>query len=162
MGRPIFLESDLLHCSDTKCNFNGWARPLMDTLSKIERSKQMALIRSKDTKPELLVRRIARSSGYRFRLHVPDLPGKPDLVFPRLRKIIFVHGCFWHGHCCRLGRMPKSRKGYWTRKINSNQTRDAGTLRRLRGMRWKCLVLWECELRDAGRLAGRIARFLAK
>ena len=134
----------------------------MDTLTKIQRSARMALIRSKNTKPELLVRGIARSSGYRFRLHVADLPGKPDLVFPNLKKIIFVHGCFWHGHKCKLGRMPKSRKGYWTRKINSNFQRDIRNLRRLRGLRWKCLVLWECELGESERLAGRIARFLAK
>jgi DNA mismatch endonuclease, patch repair protein len=135
---------------------------VVDSLTKSERSKQMALIRSKNTKPELLVRRIARSNGYSFRQHVANLPGRPDLVFPALRKIIFVHGCFWHGHDCKLGRLPKSRKAYWVGKINGNRTRDNTTLRRLRGMRWRCLVLWECQLRDGDRLVAQIVRFLAK
>ena len=130
-------------------------------LTEAERSKQMGLVRAKNTKPELLVRRLVHRLGYRFRLHRRDLPGKPDLVFPARRKIIFVHGCFWHGHECRLGRRrPKSRLDYWIPKISRNNQRDQKTLRKLRGMRWKCLVLWECQLRDVEKLTIQITRFL--
>lgn len=132
----------------------------MDNLTSDERSRQMARVRSKDTKPELLVRRLVYGLGFRYRLNRRDLPGRPDLVFPSMRKIIFVHGCFWHGHDCRLGRIPKSRVKYWTGKIAHNRERDRLTLRRLRGMRWKCLVLWECQLRDSEKLTHRVSRFL--
>ncbi|GAC1634438.1 MAG: very short patch repair endonuclease [Candidatus Acidiferrum sp.] len=132
----------------------------VDNLSPDKRSKQMSLVRSKDTKPEMAVRRLVHRLGYRYRLHRTDLPGKPDLVFPSQKKIIFVHGCFWHAHECRLGRMPKSRLRYWRRKIRRNNDRDTLTLRRLRGMRWRCLVLWECQLRDLGMVSKRIDRFL--
>lgn len=132
----------------------------MDTLTAEERSKQMGLIRSKNTKPELHLRRLVFRLGYRFRLHRRDLPGKPDLVFPAKRKIVFLHGCYWHGHHCRLGRMPKSKLDYWIGKIATNSARDATTLRRLRGMGWKCMVIWECELRDVERTCIRIKDFL--
>jgi len=132
----------------------------MDNLTSEERSKQMRLVRSKDTKPELRVRRLVHGLGYRYRLHRPDLPGKPDLVFPSRRKVIFVHGCFWHGHKCKLGRLPKSRIDYWRNKIAANRDRDRRTLRRLRKMDWKCLTVWECSLCDEGRLAERITRLL--
>jgi DNA mismatch endonuclease (patch repair protein) len=136
----------------------------MDTLTTAERSKQMALIRSKNTKPELLVGAVVRSHGYRFRLHCSDLPGKPDLVFPKLKKVIFVHGCFWHGHKCRLGRVPKSHKDYWVGKIIGNHKRDLRTLRLLRRSGWNYLVLWECHLRkrNLSQLSSRILRFLEK
>ncbi len=137
----------------------------MDVLSKQERSKQMSLFRSKDTKPELLVRHLVHRLGYRFRLHRKDLPGRPDLIFPARKKIIFVHGCFWHGHKCRLGRIPKSRLTYWRGKISGNFERDKTTIRRLRGMRWKCLVLWECQLRQSRRrdaLTKTLKRFLGR
>jgi len=120
----------------------------------------MRLVRSTDTKPELLVRRLTHSIGYRYRLHRRDLPGVPDLVFASKQKVIFVHGCFWHGHDCRLGRIPKSRVEYWEQKIAGNRERDARNLRSLSGMHWKCLVLWECQLKDDGALADRIRRFL--
>jgi DNA mismatch endonuclease (patch repair protein) len=137
----------------------------MDTLTPLERSRQMALIRSKNTRPELLVAAIVRSHGYRFKLHATDLPGKPDLVFKKLGKVIFVHGCFWHGHKCRLGRMPKSRQDYWAAKIAGNHKRDLRTIRFLRASGWQHLVLWECRLRSAkgfNRLSSRIKQFLAK
>jgi DNA mismatch endonuclease Vsr len=137
----------------------------MDTLTSFERSRQMALIRSKNTKPELIVGAIVRSQGYRFKLHATDLPGKPDLVFSKLRKVIFVHGCFWHGHKCRLGRTPKSRQDYWVAKIAGNHKRDRRTLRFLRASGWHALVLWECQLRSVkqrSRLSSRIKQFLAK
>jgi DNA mismatch endonuclease (patch repair protein) len=117
-------------------------------VSRIERSQQMALVRSKNTKPEMLVRRLVHGMGYRYRLHQADLPGRPDLVFRSQRKVVFIHGCFWHGHKCKLGRMPKSRLEYWKPKIKGNKERDARTLRRLRSMRWRALVLWECQLKD--------------
>lgn len=135
----------------------------MDTLTRIERSKRMALIRSKDTKPELLVRRIARSCGYRFRLHVSDLPGKPDLVFPRLRKVIFVHGCYWHRHPgCVLARLPKSKLRFWVPKLTENRRRDLRNISRLRRDRWHVSVVWECQLKNPVSLAKRIKRFLER
>lgn len=132
----------------------------MDNLTPQERSNQMRLIRSGDTKPELCVRRLVHSLGYRYRLHRPELPGKPDLVFPSRRKIIFVHGCFWHGHKCKLGRVPKSNVEYWVNKIERNRNRDRNTLRRLRKLNWTCLTIWECSLHDERKLAERIKRFL--
>lgn len=120
----------------------------------------MRLVRSTDTKPELVVRRLVHRLGYRYRLHATDLPGRPDLVFPSRKKTIFVHGCFWHGHACRLGRMPKSRLVYWNAKISGNREHDNLVLRRLRSSRWKCLVLWECQLRNSQRLEKRITTFL--
>lgn len=132
----------------------------MDNLTSKERSHQMGLVRPKDTKPELFVRRIVHGMGYRFKTNRMDLPGRPDLVFPIRKKIIFIHGCFWHGHKCLLGRMPKSRIVFWKTKISGNKNRDQLTLRRLRGMRWRCLVVWECQLRDRDKIAANISRFL--
>ena len=132
----------------------------MDNLSRLERSQQMSLVRSKHTKPELFVRRLVHGLGYRYRLHQADLPGRPDLVFRSRRKVVFVHGCFWHGHKCRLGRMPKSRLDYWNPKIAGNRQRDIRTLRRLRRMDWKALVLWECQLHNRDALANTIQTFL--
>jgi|SRR5579884_226138 len=132
----------------------------MDNLSPQDRSAQMRLVRSKDTKPEMRVRRLVHGLGYRYRLHCADLPGKPDLVFPSRRKVIQVNGCFWHGHKCRLGRMPKSSLDYWRMKIAANQERDRRTLKALRKLGWKCLTLWECSLGDENKLAERIENFL--
>jgi len=132
----------------------------MDNLTAEQRSKQMSLVRSRDTKPELLVRRAVHALGYRYRLHRTDLPGKPDLVFSSRKKVIFVHGCFWHGHKCKLGRMPKSSLEYWRNKIATNKARDRRTLRRLRKLDWECLTVWECSLHDECWLAERIKRFL--
>ena len=132
----------------------------MDNLTPEERSRQMALVRSKDTKPEMRVRRLVHGMGYRYRLHRAELPGKPDLVFPCRRKVIFVHGCFWHGHRCRLGRTPKSSLDYWNMKIAYNRRRDRKNLRRLRSLHWQCLTLWECGLHDDRKLAAQIRRFL--
>src|SRR5260370_40287682 len=101
----------------------------MDTLPQSERSKRMALVRSKNTKPELQVRRIARSCGYKFRLNVTSLPGKPDLVFPKLRKVIFVHGCYWHRHPgCPLARLPKSKLGFWLPKLTETDRLNLGII----------------------------------
>jgi DNA mismatch endonuclease (patch repair protein) len=135
----------------------------MDTLTRIERSKRMALIRSKNTRPELLVRKIARSFGYTLRFHVSDLPGKPDLVFPKLKKVIFVHGCYWHRHPgCGLARLPKSKLNFWVPKLDGNRRRDLRNIARLRRDWWKVCVVWECQLKNMASLEKRIERFLER
>lgn len=133
---------------------------MADTLTPAQRSRCMSRIGAKDTKPELLVRRIAHAMGYRFRLHRRDLPGCPDLVFPKLRAVIFVHGCFWHGHVCLRGRVPKSNVGYWAAKRLRNTARDRRSVRQLRRRRWRVLIIWECQTHDCGTLKNRLARFL--
>jgi DNA mismatch endonuclease (patch repair protein) len=107
----------------------------------------MARIRGKDTKPELVVRRLLHRMGVRFRLHRKDLPGKPDVVLPGRKKIIFIHGCYWHGHYCSAGRLPKSRIEFWLPKIAGNCLRDARNVKALRRNGWSVLVLWECQTR---------------
>ncbi len=131
----------------------------MDTLTREERSLRMSLIRSKNTGPELAVRRLAHSLGYRFRLHRRDLPGKPDLVFPKLGAVVFVHGCFWHLHDCQR-RIPKSNATYWSAKRAKNAARDALNTRALRRAGWRVLTVWECELKHPRRLLARLNRFL--
>lgn len=121
----------------------------------------MRRIRSKDTLPELTVRRLVHAMGYRYRLHQSKLPGRPDLVFPRLKKIIQVHGCFWHGHDgCRISHVPSSRQEYWKPKLERNKLRDADHLRKLVDLGWNVLVLWECEVREDASLPEKIRRFL--
>ena len=123
----------------------------------------MALIRKRDTKPELVVRRVVHRMGYRFRLHRRDLPGTPDLVFPGQRKVILVHGCFWHRHDCPLGRKaPRARPEYWIPKLERNRQRDVATLEHLAALGWRALVLWECEIRPASieSLEQRLGAFL--
>ncbi|MBN8966099.1 MAG: DNA mismatch endonuclease Vsr [Rhizobiales bacterium] len=115
----------------------------MDTLTKAERSEQMARVRNKDTKPEWVVRRMLHSLGYRYRLHRRDLPGSPDLVFPSRKVVVFVHGCFWHGHHCPRGKAPSSNKGFWNKKISGNKTRDLRNTRALRRLGWSVITLWE-------------------
>jgi DNA mismatch endonuclease (patch repair protein) len=132
-----------------------------ERLTQAERSRVMAAVRSKDTTPEMIVRRMAHRLGYRFRLHRRDLPGTPDLAFPRLRKVIDVRGCFWHLHACRHGRRdPVRNAAYWLGKRQGNAARDARNLRQLRRLGWAVLTVWECQTRDADKLARRIARFL--
>ena len=112
------------------------------------RSAVMRAVKGRDTKPEMTVRHAAHALGYRFRLHRKDLPGSPDLVFPRLKKVIFVHGCFWHGHdCARGARAPKTNAEYWQAKIAQNVARDARVLGKLDVLGWETLTIWECELR---------------
>ncbi|MEO6256474.1 MAG: very short patch repair endonuclease [Sphingomicrobium sp.] len=121
------------------------------------RSANMRAIRSKDTKPELQVRRLAHAMGLRFRLHRSDLPGKPDLIFPRHRLVLFVHGCFWHGHGCkRGGRGPKSNTDYWGPKIERTRARDASAQQDLETLGWRVAVVWECELTDSEWIRSRI------
>lgn len=121
----------------------------------------MAKIRGKNTAPELAVRRLAFAMGFRFRLHRRDLPGTPDLVFPRFGCVVFINGCFWHGHSCQIGkRVPKSNQDYWIQKIQNNKGRDARNLRAIKRMGWKALVVWECQLKNSDRLAARLKGFL--
>ena len=133
----------------------------MDKISTKRRSENMRRIRHKDMKPELMVRKLTHALGYRFRLHRRDLPGKPDLVFPGRKKVILVHGCFWHQHPgCREGRLPGSNQGYWKPKLERNVERDAANLARLREEEWQTLVVWECETKDAASLRRCLDAFL--
>lgn len=132
----------------------------MDTITPAERSALMGRIRSKDTHPEIAVRSLLHRLGYRFRLHRKDLPGKPDIVLPKHRKIILVQGCFWHGHTCRLASKPKSNEGYWNAKIATNRARDARNTEALRLQGWTVLELWECEVRRFEGLEEKLRAFL--
>ena len=116
------------------------------------RSWTMAQVKSKNTTPKMVVRKAAHALGLRFRLHNPDLPGKPDLVFPRWRTAVFMHGCFWHSHHCERARIPKTNVGYWTKKLERNTLRDKDSLRRLKKSRWRCAVIWECQAKDPAKL----------
>jgi DNA mismatch endonuclease (patch repair protein) len=136
---------------------------MADTLSASERSRQMASVKSKNTEPELIVRKLLYRLGYRYRLHARDLPGTPDIVFRRLRKVVFIHGCFWHRHRapkCKLARLPKSRIAFWTDKLDGNRQRDLINIRWLRKDGWKVLQIWECQLKDIVKLEQRIVLFL--
>ena len=128
----------------------------------MDRSENMRRIRSKGMRPELAVRKAIHGMGFRFRLHRKDLPGKPDIVFASRRRVIFVHGCFWHCHRgCKTAHTPKSNAAYWGPKLKRNQERDKKNLRMLRKLGWKPLVIWECELKEDEILATRLRRFLA-
>lgn len=121
----------------------------------------MGRVRSRDTKPEMMVRRMVHAMGYRYRLHAKDLPGKPDLAFRSRRKVVFVHGCFWHRHPeCALARLPKSREDFWLPKLDANRRRDMKNERALRDAGWGVLTIWECELGDVAQLKTRIRGFL--
>jgi DNA mismatch endonuclease (patch repair protein) len=136
---------------------------MIDSLSPIERSRRMSRIRSKGTSPEMMVRRLVHKLGFRFRLHRGDLPGCPDLVFPRLKSVIFVHGCFWHRHPdpkCRLARLPKSRLDFWEPKLTANRSRDQRNQSALAASGWKVLVVWECELSEKEQLENKLKLFL--
>ena len=136
-----------------------------DTLSPAERSRRMGLVRGKNTSPELAVRSIVHRLGYRYALHAKDLPGAPDLVFRKRRRVIFVHGCFWHRHSkksCRLARLPKSRLDFWLPKLESNQIRDMRHRKALRAAGWRILVVWECDLRHKEQLENILRSFLGE
>lgn len=121
----------------------------------------MARVLSRDTKPEMMVRRLAHAMGYRYRLHAKDLPGKPDLVFRSRKKVVFIHGCFWHRHeGCALARLPKSRQDFWLPKLETNRQRDVKNEYALRDAGWDVLIIWECELGDTAQLKTRIRGFL--
>ena len=136
---------------------------MIDTLTKEERSERMSRIRSRDTGPEMAVRRIVHGMGYRYRLHRSDMPGTPDLVFGPRRKVIFVHGCFWHRHeDCHLARLPKSRLEFWQPKLEANRIRDERNRYELTRKDWEVLVVWECEIKQESRLRQRIREFLGR
>lgn len=133
----------------------------MDILAPEQRSVLMSRIRGKGTKPELAVRRIAHGLGFRFRVHRRDLPGSPDLVFPRLRKVIFVHGCYWHRHPgCRYAYSPKSNISFWYAKFDANVARDRLAIVELEKLGWEILIVWECETKDEDKLARSLATYL--
>jgi len=139
----------------------------MDVVDKKTRSQMMAAIRSKDTNPELALRRCLFRLGYRYRIHQRGLPGRPDMVFPKYRAVVFVNGCFWHHHACRDVKMPATRRAWWRKKLEGNQLRDLVALKALQDMGWRTLVVWECSIRrkrdpDAAirKVADRVSRFL--
>ena len=136
--------------------------PRYDPLTRPERSERMSRIRNVDTKPEMVVRRLVHGMGYRYRLHAGDLPGKPDLVFRPRKKVIFVHGCFWHQHGCRQYRQPRTKRSFWEPKLANNKARDVKVRRELRKLGWHALVIWECQLKKESMLQNRIKRFLER
>lgn len=136
---------------------------MTDTLTPAERSERMSRVRGKNTGPEMIVRRLVHRLGYRYRLHRAGLPGRPDLVFTARRKVIFVHGCFWHRHddpACKLARLPKSRHEFWLPKLERNRARDARVLQELEERGWKSLAVWECQVKESERLENMIRGFL--
>ena len=132
----------------------------MSPISKV-RSRIMAAVPQRDSKPEMVVRRLVHAMGYRYRLHVRDLAGSPDLVFPRLKKVVFVHGCFWHRHTCKRATTPATRRRFWMQKFEDNRARDRRNNRMLRRNGWDVLVVWECWTRRPEWLQKRLAGFLA-
>jgi DNA mismatch endonuclease (patch repair protein) len=126
---------------------------MMDVLSPEQRSLNMSRIRGRNTRPEMLLRRGLHARGLRFRLHRKSLPGKPDLVFPRFLVVIFVNGCFWHGHGCELFNLPKTRPDFWRRKIEGNRNRDEEQIKKLKTLGWRVLVIWECAYRGKNKKA---------
>lgn len=136
---------------------------MVDILTPEQRSSIMSRIKGRETKPEKLVRSILHKIGYRFTLHNKNLPGKPDIVLPRHQKIVFVHGCFWHGHKrCKRAKRPDTHKEFWNRKIEGNIKRDEKVGRQLRSLGWKLLVLWQCQTRDIEKLLKSLERFMLK
>lgn len=134
---------------------------MADSFSSAKRSAVMRAVKGKDTTPELVVRRLTHALGFRYRLHDANLPGKPDLVFPARKKVIFVHGCFWHWHNCKRGRrMPKTRSEYWTQKLARNVQRDRRHRVTLKRAGWDVLVIWECQTRNTEQLQTKIQGFL--
>jgi len=133
----------------------------MDRVTKEKRSEIMSRIRGKNTSPEMIVRKLVFSLGYRYRLHGRNLPGKPDLVFAGRKKVIFVHGCFWHMHNCRKGTTPESNKDFWLPKLERNKARDTDNLNKLDEMGWKVLVIWQCQLKDIQELEATVTSFLS-
>lgn len=124
---------------------------MTDVVDPATRSRMMSGIRSKNTKPEMLIRKALHAQGFRFRLHVKDLPGKPDLVFPKYKAVVFVHGCFWHGHDCQYFKTPKTRTDFWVAKIEANKNRDQHNIQRLQRAGWRVLVVWECSTKQKDR-----------
>lgn len=133
---------------------------MTDRVSEEIRSYIMSSVGNKDTGPELIVRKILYGLGYRYRLHRRDLPGSPDVVFQKRKKAIFVNGCFWHGHECRYGKLPKSKSDYWVGKIDNNQERDGKNIRLLEQLGWEVLVVWQCQLKDIESIKKQLMQFM--
>ena len=134
---------------------------MVDVFTKAKRHEIMASVKSRDTKPEKAVRSIIHRMGFRFSLHRRDLPGKPDIVLPRHGKVIFVHGCFWHGHTnCRKATIPATNTEFWAEKIAKNKTRDTKVKRQLKKAGWKVLAVWECEIAKPNKLLRKLKKFL--
>jgi DNA mismatch endonuclease (patch repair protein) len=136
---------------------------MVDTLTKAERSERMGRIGWKDTRPEMRVRRLVHGMGYRYRLHRRDLPGCPDLIFPRFKKALFIHGCFWHRHpdpSCKLARLPKSNLDFWLTKLEGNRLRDQRNQAALMALGWDYMIIWECELKDLKQIEIKLKMFL--
>ena len=133
----------------------------MDKFSPEKRSRNMAQIKGKNTKPEILVRSLLHCMGYRFRLHGKKLPGKPDIVLAKYKAVIFVHGCFWHGHeNCKRATLPETRPEFWEKKISGNRIRDNNNIAALENLGYRCLIVWQCELKDKVLLEQRLSDFL--
>lgn len=136
---------------------------MADVFTKEERSRIMSKVKGRDTKPEKKVRSMLHKLGFRFRINEKKLPGKPDIVLPRHRKVVFVHGCFWHGHKkCKRGSRPTSNVRFWTKKINGNIARDATVRRKLKRAGWKSLVIWTCQIKDEVKLKERLECFMSE
>lgn len=125
---------------------------MVDIVSPEKRSEMMSGIRSKNTKPEIIVRKALHKQGFRFRLHQTGLPGKPDLVFRKYNAVIFTHGCFWHGHDCPLFKWPSSRPDFWKKKINRNKNKDKESSEKLLDENWRVMIIWECALKGSGKI----------
>jgi DNA mismatch endonuclease (patch repair protein) len=135
---------------------------MADTLTPAERSERMSRIKGRDTKPELWVRRILHSHGFRFRLHRKDLPGRPDIVLPKYGAVVFVQGCFWHAHHCQKGRVPGTRGEFWKAKFEGNKKRDVRNTRALRTDGWRVFTIWECELSKPGTRERAVDKLIKK
>ena len=135
---------------------------MVDVADSATRSRMMSGIRGRNTKPEILIRSLLHRQGFRFRLHVRDMPGKPDIVLPRYRAVVFVHGCFWHGHNCPLFKLPGTRPDFWSEKIERNQNNDNRAKAALLADGWRVGVIWECALRGAGKNIEGVAQSLAE
>ncbi|MFM7011408.1 MAG: very short patch repair endonuclease [Betaproteobacteria bacterium] len=135
---------------------------MVDVVDSATRSRMMSGIRGRNTKPEILIRSLLHRQGFRFRLHVRDMPGKPDIVLPRYRAVVFVHGCFWHGHNCPLFKLPGTRPDFWSEKIERNQNNDNRAKAALLADGWRVGVIWECALRGAGKNIEGVAQSLAE
>ncbi len=136
---------------------------MVDVLTKAQRSRCMSKIKGKNTKPEMVIRRLVHAMGYRYRLHRKDLPGTPDLVFPKYRKIIFVHGCYWHRHDCPYGKVrAKTNAEFWENKIQSNVARDLRYQAELKALGWEVLLIWECWIKEPEMLESTIRNFLSE
>lgn len=134
---------------------------MVDIVDSATRSRMMSSIRGRNTKPEILIRSLLHRQGFRFRLHVRDMPGKPDIVLPRYNTVLFVHGCFWHGHNCPLFKLPGTRPDFWREKIERNRINDSRVEKALRANGWRVGVIWECALRGAGKNTEGVAQSLA-